>query len=381
MSLVEVAEWWKGLHGGNYHFLVDGSRLVHLRNYAKRFKRDDVSAKYHVDIEELRGKDVIEFSSSRSGPLRRIWKFPAEDLRLSWDQRNREELPLEWLNGFELAHLSPAEKSFLEHWRGLYKPMLRFAKTFEERRSVKVRAGALFDVHILQDLDFPVSFMIPYSEKARRKSLSGLTKQIHQVWVALKLLDHLGFELRHESSYMPFEQSADRAVALIRGGNGALYGLWYELDLNPHTMFGGMAWYTGPEECPGLQRFFRELDARIWSSGFGRRTSKIPLRPDIAILEAKDASEACRSGLGTKIIIECKNMELELWKNDIEGQILPYKEIFKPRTMVVASIWRVPKYAKYDLQARSVEVIEEVCPGGSGEEAIVELVGRNLQSL
>lgn len=59
MSLVEVAEWWKGLHGGNYHFLVDGSRLVHLRNYAKRFKRDDVSVKYHVDIEELRDKDVI----------------------------------------------------------------------------------------------------------------------------------------------------------------------------------------------------------------------------------------------------------------------------------------------------------------------------------
>lgn len=288
-------------------------------------------------------------------------------------------MPLEWLNGFELAHLSPAEKSFLEHWRGLYKPMLRFAKTFEGRHSVKVRAGALFNIHMLQNLDFPISFMIPYGEKARRKSLSGLTKQIHQVWVALKLLDHLGFELQHESSYMPFEQSAGRAVALIRGGSGALYGLWYELDLNPHTMFRGMAWYTRPEGCPGLEEFFGRLGLRY--TVFGSRSRSIPLRPDIAILEAKDVSEACRSGLGTKIIIECKNMEFELWRNDIEGQILPYKEIFKPRTMVVASIWRVPKYAKYDLQARSVEVIEEVCPGGSGEEAIVELVGRNLQSL
>ena len=47
--------------------------------------------------------------------------------------------------------------------------------------------------------------------------------------------------------------------------------------------------------------------------------------------------------------------------------------------MTIASIWKVPQYIRDNLRAMGVEVIENVYPGGSGKEAIVEFVERSLE--
>ncbi len=49
----------------------------------------------------------------------------------------------------------------------------------------------LIDCQIKSGATYPLSFLIPYSKNARRKSLEGLTKQIHQLWVTMRIIKEL----------------------------------------------------------------------------------------------------------------------------------------------------------------------------------------------
>jgi len=66
-------------------------------------------------------------------------------------------------------------------------------------------------------------------------SLSGLAKQIHQVWVVVRILRGL----TAESLSLYFKQGFYHPMAVV--GNCAL---WYEFDLNPHTKCDGILWYS-----------------------------------------------------------------------------------------------------------------------------------------
>jgi hypothetical protein len=68
-SIVEVCEFREGLRGGGYHYVVEGGKLIHISRYAvsREGVRDLLC--YHVDLGKLRGRLVVEFSSTRSGPF------------------------------------------------------------------------------------------------------------------------------------------------------------------------------------------------------------------------------------------------------------------------------------------------------------------------
>jgi hypothetical protein len=59
-------------------------------------------------------------------------------------------------------------------------------------------------------------------------------------------------------------------------------------------------------------------------------------------------------------------------------QIKPYKEIFQPEHMIVASLKPVPQYVKNELKSWGIEVIDNVYPGGGGEEQLVKYVKQVL---
>jgi hypothetical protein len=82
-----------------------------------------------------------------------------------------------------------------------------------------------------------------------------------------------------------------------------------------------------------------------------------------------------------KLIIECKNLDYEYWAEDVERQIVPYKEILRPEHMVVASLKPVPQDVKKGLRSLGVEVIDRVYPGGAGEERLIEYVKQALSSI
>jgi len=109
--IVEVCEFHEGLRGGSYYFVVEGRRLVHISRYALSERRG-YGTSYYIDLSKVRGKTIIEVFSSRSGPSSKVWAFPAEDLPLEWSARRRQDLPISFINDYELAHLKEGLSSY-----------------------------------------------------------------------------------------------------------------------------------------------------------------------------------------------------------------------------------------------------------------------------
>jgi hypothetical protein len=87
------------------------------------------------------------------------------------------------------------------------------------------------------------------------------------------------------------------------------------------------------------------------------------------------------STLLIKLIIECKNFDYEYWAKDVEKQIIPYKKVFQPEHMVMASLKPVPQDVKNRLKSLGIEVLDHVYPGGAGEKQLVEYVKQALFSV
>jgi hypothetical protein len=208
----------------------------------------------------------------------------------------------------------------------------------------------------------PLPFLIPYSERARLMSLSGLTKQIHQTWIVVRLLR----EFTSEPLTLFFKQSSSTPLAII--GDCAL---WYEFDLNPFTMFGGILWRERP---PPSMKAIHEEAVRVREKYGARRFA---LRPDMAFTYAKSAQEFMERP-SMKLIVECKNADYTFWEREVEEQVKPYAEILKPEHMVVASLKPVPRHLKEGLSSYGIDVIDNVYLGGPGERELVAYVKRAL---
>jgi hypothetical protein len=55
-------------------------------------------------------------------------------------------------------------------------------------------------------------------------------------------------------------------------------------------------------------------------------------------------------------------------EKDINNQIKLYAEIFEPEYMAVASLKPVPSYIKKELERYGILIIDNVYPGGLGEQ-------------
>jgi hypothetical protein len=233
MSLytAKVYEFLEGLRGGNYYFIIEGNKLVHISRYGAISKKVNNIAYYDVDLSKLKGKTVVEVMSSNNGLFDMVWIYPAEDLAVDWYARRRQELPITIINNYELVHLGGKERLFLDEWNKYYKIMLNYIIKEVIEKGGRIISTNLVDIHIKNDLKYPASFLIPYSQNARFRDLSVLTKQIHQIWIIIRILREflsLNFDLY-------FEQSPYSPITLIGS-----YSLWYEFDLNPHTMCRGI---------------------------------------------------------------------------------------------------------------------------------------------
>jgi hypothetical protein len=367
--VVKVDEFHEGLRGGSYYFVVEGRRLVHISRYALSERRG-YGTSYYIDLSKVRGKTIIEVFSSRSGPSSKAWAFPAEDLPLEWSARRRQDLPISFINDYELVHLEASEKHFLAEWDRYYRPMLKVMRE-EERRGSKFSVTDLLRLHIENDLKYPLSFLIPYSEKARLMSLSGLTKQIHQIWIIVRLLR----EFTSKPLTLFFGQSSSTPLAIIGD-----YALWYEFDLNPLSMFRGILWYEDLTGMPNIREIPPSMKVIYEEAKRVRRkygAKRLALRPDIAFTYAKDAEEFMERP-SIKLIVECKNADHTFWEREVEEQVKPYAEIFQPEHIVVASLKPVPRHLKEGLSSYGVDVIDNVYLGGPGERELVTYVKRAL---
>lgn len=62
-------------------------------------------------------------------------------------------------------------------------------------------------------------------------------------------------------------------------------------------------------------------------------------------------------------MIECKNEDFYAWRREIEEQVIPYVEKYKPHKMVLESMKTVPQKAKNDIEHVGINVIDNLSPG------------------
>ncbi len=372
---VTVRESHRGLsRSSEYHFIIEGGMLVHISRYSISKRRVYNIAEYVVDLSRLSGKRVIEISSSNSGIFCWAYVYPAEDLALEYSQRRKEEVPLSFLNSFELLHLTHREKKFLQtDWKQYYVPMIGELRRFFaalsnlNREFPYVILTSLIRCQIESQANYPLSFLIPYSENARRKSLEGLAKEIHQLWITAHILIELSRAGRLRNLNLDFEQGSYYAITSFYCRDD-LCTLWYEFDMNPLTMCRGMLWYGGASDT--LRHFYQRVKGVLRRKGLKRA----PLRPDIAILKGGDSCNELVEGFKVRMIVECKNQDYRYWARDIDTQVIPYKEIFQPDIMVLASLKKVPEHIKEYLNEYEVNVIDEVHPRGRGMDKLLRLI-------
>lgn len=105
------------------------------------------------------------------------------------------------------------------------------------------------------------------------------------------------------------------------------------------------------------------------------------IRPDI--VAAKGHFERTRDFVDSKnpleLIIECKEDPFDNWKSEIESQILPYQETFKPNNFIIASLEPIPDARKGILQSRGMKVVDSLKPNSDTIRTLYSTV-RELSS-
>jgi len=371
-DLAEVCEFHEGFHGGNYYFVIESYRLIHISRYAVSEKNVYGKVCYLIDLGRVKGKTIVLVSSSKkSGLFEMAWVFPGENLALDISKllSVSKSVPLaDIINSYEPAHLTHLERQLIDEWNRFYRSMGDYIRRETFGKGGYMFATDFIEFHIRYDLKYPASLLLPYSKNAGLKSYDNVAKQIHQIWVIVRILR----EFTSQKLNLHFKQSSSMPLAIING-----YGMWYEFDLNPISMCEGMFWDSESMSFripPNLKKVYEvaKADKMVTSP------SKYALRPDIVFTYATSCSEFIehlgRGRPAVKLIIECKNTGYVYWAKDVEVQIKPYAKIFQPEYIVAASMKSVPREVKERLRTFGVDVIDNVYPGGAGEKELVKYV-------
>ena len=134
----------------------------------------------------------------------------------------------------------------------------------------------------------------------------------------------------------------------------------------------GLLWsgHASGELKEELERLYARAE-RVFKA---RGLKRFPLRPDLAILEG---DKGCwEPGWIPRVlaIIELKNADYSTWQESIETQLIPYKEIFEPELLVLASLKPIPRHVKERLVERGIAVVDEVQPRGSAVGELLNLI-------
>jgi len=75
-------------------------------------------------------------------------------------------------------------------------------------------------------------------------------------------------------------------------------------------------------------------------------------------------------GLDIELLIECKNKDFRYWKKDLESQVFPYAELFRPKHFILASLKPVPDTYKRRLNREDILIIDNVYQRGEGRRSL-----------
>ncbi|RLE87135.1 MAG: hypothetical protein DRJ67_05520 [Thermoprotei archaeon] len=376
MVELRVTEFHGGLRKVLYYYVVEGGELVHLSKYSRSWRREAGGiVEYLVDLERIRGREILCVGGSRRGGLV-LGLISAEELA----SRPRALRPVTLSEVFRRfkVEVHSTLSNYVEDWRRYFIPMLEEIRELEGRLG-RVKCSDLVRLHVDEVPELPASVLIP-NPRAARRSVEALMAGIHEIWTALKILESVSvFTPVKESLFAPagkclnFSYANTRAVCTLTTRRGRKFSMWYQLDINVESLSysGGWLYYARPP--PAVKVWQERLREVVKRYGLRRQ----PTRPDMVLMEGEVTHFGDLSGdTVVAAVIDCKFHEFEEFRDEVFTQVIPYKEVFQAGHVILASLKDVPEEFKQSV--KEVVVIDCVYPGGDGIGELTDLINEAL---
>jgi hypothetical protein len=353
----------RGTRGGPYIYVVEGKNLIHISNYAiKRLSgeyEDEVI--YEVPTNKIAGKVLYCFDFSRSGGAF-LGKCKIEDFEdgrpKKYEYYELLEKSISEIRNLRFYVENPILLSLLAQFEQLFIPMIQEIKEYERLQNFKISFMG-HEERLENAFENPevyyFAFMSLPNDRSRINSLKVTRKWIYQLWILKLLCNALQvFKFKgHEYEGKPYwwiEQGSDFSTCI---GETPIGNITFWIEFQP------------------------DREAHMRGMFVGRH---FPIRPDIIAVRGcfertKDFIESKKS---VDLIIECKEDPFDKWKNEIESQILPYQQIFKPSNFIVVSLEHIPDVIKRDLGYRKIRVVDDLRPNGESIRTFYDLARKGF---
>lgn len=365
-----------GTRGSEYAYVLIGDELVHVSKVGRLVRRDGVERVY-----ELRSGTspwVFIFSFRRSG-YGGVAKCPPGDYVNAADYakcmgKTVKDAVGDWLGGVSFRIESPELRGLLRELLGEFAVMASEARRYWG----SVGGGLRFIGHASRLTEFFSDPRIYYfaelsmpSDSSRARGIKTTMSLIYENWVAAKIAEALGARRLARRSWEEggvfakepvtvwFEQGGGTSFAVLDTPRGE-FTMWLEFQTHPAIHV-----FPNPESIMVGGNI-------VIPSGHERRA----VRPDIVIVKGKfdDVDGWIKSGWGIDALVECKTLPYEYWKDDVEEQVMPYVEQFRPRKAILIARRSVPSSVREGLRSDGVEVIDDVRPGGAGNARLASVI-------
>jgi len=350
---IKVREEWRGTRGGDYYYVYEDNRLKRISKYAVKQTKVSEGGKgstieFEVPIDRIKGKQIYQLGFSNSGYFYArkggidaflLSKYPEYPWIPDFDRM--EEVKPEELHKLEMEIEDPLLKQILQELRTVYIRMIDDVKHYSERLGFEIwfghHAERTADIFNDPEVGF-IKCLSLQNDKARLKSLEVPMRWIHQIWIMALACDALNIkevekEQWQEKPMWWLEQGRARPTFIARSSTN-IFSFWFEFQPSKGAHLIGL--FVG---------------------------GKVPIRPDILICRGKlrNAEEIGKVDL----IIECKNKDFQFWRSDIEAQLIPYFERYKPISLILASMKSIPAIIKQKLKDVGINAVDNLAPGNS----------------
>ena len=347
---VRLAEECRGSRGGLYYYVDEDNVLRRISSYSVKTIRRGKVLEHLIPMDRLCGKVLYAFKFTRAGLLevRRFVIKSVDDLKklggYGLNYRFSEAVDVTSILSKSFEVRSKRLKSLLSQVRMLYRLMVRELMEYvgEMNIVVSISGKAKRASSMLDDLDVGVlECMVLQSDDSRFRCLVNSLKWIYQLWVMMKICKALGINEFVETGFGgggSWEVTQGLPTPAFAGRVGSrYYTFWFEPQLTEGYHLVGMV--------------------------LGRRAH---VRPDIIVSMGIYSFIKEAVDKGVDLLVECKNTDYEHWREEIYTQIPDYQKSFKPKKLIIASLERVPDYAKEALREKNVYVVDELALNNVG---------------
>jgi len=351
----------RGTRGGPYVYVVERNELIHISKYAIRKlpgKYEDEII-YEVPKNKLVGKTIYCFDFSRSGGAFLI-KCKIDDFEdghpKKYEYHELLEKRINEIQSLKFRVRAPTLTTLLAQFEDVIIPIVDEIKEWQRINNFEISfMGHLSRLeNAFEDPKmYYFTFMSLPKDRGRIHSLKVTRRWLYQMWILKLIYEALqAYKFKghvHDGKpYWWIEQGSDVSTGIAETSFGDIT-FWLEFQ---------------PDKGAHMIGMFTE--------------KRVSIRPDIVVVKGyfERTKDLFNSNSPIDLIIECKEDSFNKWEKEIDSQILPYQEVFKPKKFVIASLEQVPERIKKYLETHGIMVVDCLKPKSENIKMLSNIIRR-----